>query len=159
MPKSKLDSKKEKAYLNRDFDHNCGIPCCARDLNGNDVDYVDLIGGCHGFLIGLCCAPCVVGRAFENLHPLQEIGPECGNVCPRTCLGCGLCLMDGMMPWAIAYIGSHSRDKSNPASVNETCLMCCAGSFCAICCCAPCQIAGELRKEHQKATGPLENLL
>ena len=168
-PQKKLDSIKKQnneVYLNRDFDsdHYCGFPCWAKDLEGNDLEWKVLLGGGFaGFFTGLCCAPCVVGRAFEELHPLQQYGPDLlsnyGNFVPRTILGCALCLTDGMMPWAIAYIGSHSRNKTTPANCVETVSMCCAGSVCLPFCCAPCQIAGELRETRRGATGPYANLL
>ena len=134
-------------FLDRDFSRCAGFPCCA-DAPNKEITYCDqYFGGVYGLCVGTLCAPCVVSRAFELLHPqFSECFPHNVTCFPKTCLGCAMCCMDGMMPWALAYVGSHSRKQNNPVNLLHTIYMFCAGSFCALCCCAPCQIAGELER-------------
>ena len=148
-------------FLDRKFDSRCGFPCFAElpdNAKSKNLGRCDVyFGGCYGLLCGTLCAPCIVGRAFELLHPqFKEECPNC-KYNPTTCLGCGLCLMDGMMPWALAYIGSHTKDQTNCL---ETFYMCCAGGACLPCCCAPCQIAGEIhRLDNPRQEAALSKLL
>ena len=138
-------------FLDRDFSHCAGFPCCA-DPPNKEITYFDrYFGGVYGLCVGTFCAPCVVGRAFELLHPQFSECSPCDVTCfPRTCLGCAMCWEIGMMPWALAYVGSHSRKQDNPVNLLHTIFLVCAGSFCALCCCAPCQIAGEIERAKKK---------
>lgn len=134
-----------KKYIQRDFSaqNYLGCPCC--------IDDATCCPSKNACLLGTFCAPCVMAQAFEEQHEqFNRCFPET-PCCPRTCLGCGLCVnFLAFGPWATAYIASHGRENVDPF---ETFVMCIAGSiYCMACYCVPCQVAGELQEKSSLET-------
>lgn len=124
----------------------------------DDCTGVDCKGECaYSTIACLCCSPCVVSRAFEELHPQFKRGEISGFdspwcvLCPRTCLGCGL-LFGG--EWAISYVVNHAKKK-------VSCFDSLKIALCGHLLCYPAAISIELRRLYaERSTEKLKaNLL